>query len=76
MDKIAAEGVTYNAATTKETTLFYFSGLFNVLLKCLETLACLIIDNNYFDIKLFELLQYYNDIKFKENLCDETIIKK
>lgn len=56
MDEIAAEGVTYNAATTKETTLFYFSGLFNVLLKCLETLACLII------ILILNYLNYYNII--------------
>lgn len=54
MRDIAAEGVTYNATTTKETTSFYFTGLSSILEKCIQTLASIVVDNNGFKLELFK----------------------
>lgn len=52
--EVASEGIIYNAATTKETTSFYLSGLSRTLEKSIETLASIVIDNKGFSEELFE----------------------
>lgn len=52
--EVSNEGVVYNAGTTKENTLYYFTGLSRTLEKCLETLSTMIIDNKSFSEDLFE----------------------
>lgn len=54
MRAVTSEGVMYNAVTTKEHTSFYFTGLSEVLPKCLKTLASIVIDNKTFEAKLIE----------------------
>lgn len=53
LEDITSDGVTYNAATTKEYTYFYFAGLSNTLEKCIKALSY-IADNNNFDKDFFE----------------------
>lgn len=52
--EISAEGVVYNAGTTKESTSYYFTGLASNIDKCLEALACIVMDNKTFPEDLFE----------------------
>lgn len=47
LDEIAAEGVTYNAATTKEYTYYYFAGLVNTLEKCILALNYIATNDNF-----------------------------
>ena len=54
ISKVASEGVSYNAGTTKETTSYYFTGLSNMLEKCIETLGTIVIDNKTFSEDLLE----------------------
>lgn len=52
--RAAAEGVIYNAATTKECTYFYYIGLKNTLDICLSCLAQIAINNRDFEHNFFE----------------------
>lgn len=52
--EISAEGVSYNAGTTKESTSYYFTGLSQNIDKCLEAIACIVMDNKTFPVELFE----------------------
>lgn len=54
MSEIASNGVMYNAATTKEYTCFYFTGLERLLEKCLKALALMSIENREFEDDFFE----------------------
>ena len=54
IDGVTAEGVIYNAGTTKESTSFHFTGLSDTLDNCLETLATIAIDNSTFGDELLE----------------------
>ncbi|WP_432403376.1 M16 family metallopeptidase [Wukongibacter sp. M2B1] len=54
MYEVSNEGVVYNAGTTKENTLYYFTGLSRTLEKCLQTLSGMIVDNKSFNKNLFE----------------------
>lgn len=54
MEKITAEGVVYNAATTKEYTCYYFTGLSQNLEMCLQALGCIASENRTFDKSFFE----------------------
>ena len=54
MQEIEAEGVIYNASTTKEYTCFYFTGLEKTIDLCLTALACIAKDNRTFDRQFFE----------------------
>ncbi len=52
--KAASEGVIYNAATTKEYTCFYYTGLKSTLDICLSCLAQVAIFNRNFEYNFFE----------------------
>lgn len=52
--EISDNGVMYNAATTKEYTCFYFTGLANTLEKCILALAHIAMKNREFDFENFE----------------------
>ena len=52
--EISDNGVMYNAATTKEYTCFYFTGLANTLKKCILALAHIAMKNREFDFENFE----------------------
>jgi predicted Zn-dependent peptidase len=54
IDEITSYGVVYNAGTTKETTSYYFTGLSNMLDKCISALATIIIDNRNFKLENLE----------------------
>lgn len=54
MDKIASEGVLYNAATTKEYTCYHFTGLESTLPLCLSCLACIAKEDREFSEDFFE----------------------
>jgi predicted Zn-dependent peptidase len=54
ISSVAAEGVLYNAGTTKESTSFHFTGLTETLDSCLKTLASIAIDNRTFTGELIE----------------------
>ncbi|QFJ54875.1 M16 family metallopeptidase [Pseudobutyrivibrio xylanivorans] len=54
MEEAAAEGVIYNAATTKEYTCYYFTGLSRTLGTCLQALGCIAKENREFDLDFFE----------------------
>jgi predicted Zn-dependent peptidase len=54
MNEVSSEGIVYNAGTTKETTSYYFTGLSNMLEKCIETLSAIVIDNKTFAKELIE----------------------
>ena len=54
INEITSEGIVYNAGTTKETTSYFFTGLSNMLEKCLQTLASIVIDNKGFTKELIE----------------------
>lgn len=54
MDSVSREGVLYNAATTKEYTCFYFTGLTQTLEICLAALAQLVKNNRKFDKQFYE----------------------
>lgn len=54
MDSVSREGVMYNAATTKEYTCFYFTGLTQTLEICLAALAQLVKSNRKFDKQFYE----------------------
>ena len=54
MHEISDDGVMYNAATTKEYTCFYFTGLANTLERCLGALAHIAMKNREFDIGNFK----------------------
>ena len=54
MDRIAREGVIYNAATTKEYTCYHFTGMESTLPFCLSSLACIAKDNRMFSEEFFE----------------------
>lgn len=54
MKKVASEGVIYNAATTKEYTCFYYTGLGNTLESCLNCLAFIAKENKEFSEEFFE----------------------
>lgn len=57
MDSVSREGVMYNAATTKEYTCFYFTGLTQTLEICLAALAQLVKSNRKFDKQLLYILR-------------------
>lgn len=50
----AANGVMYNAATTKEYTYYYMTGLHTTLPLCLSALSCIAKENRSFPDELFE----------------------
>lgn len=50
ISEVTSYGVLYNAGTTKETTSYYFTGLSNMLDKCISALATIMIDNRNFKI--------------------------
>lgn len=52
--EISDNGVMYNAATTKEYTCFYFTGLANTLEKCILSLAHIAMKNREFNFENFE----------------------
>lgn len=52
--EISDNGVMYNAATTKEYTCFYFTGLANTLEKCILALAHIAMKNREFNFENFE----------------------
>ncbi|MGN0351523.1 MAG: M16 family metallopeptidase [Roseburia sp.] len=54
LSKASAEGVIYNAATTKEYTCYYFTGLSSTLPTCLDSLACIAQENRKFHSEAFE----------------------
>lgn len=54
MKKVGAEGTIYNAATTKEYTCFYFTGLKRTLNSCLDCLAEIAKKNRNFSEEDFE----------------------
>lgn len=54
MNESSANGVVYNAATTKEYTCFHFTGLSNTLRTCLLALACVAKENRDCTNELFE----------------------
>ncbi len=54
MERAALEGVIYNAATTKEYTCFYYTGLPDTLKLCLECLSCIAMDERGFPEDFFE----------------------
>lgn len=54
MKQVAAEGVIYNAATTKDYTCFHFTGLRNTLEKCISCLAGIAKENREFSDDFFE----------------------
>jgi len=54
INEVSSEGIVYNAGTTKETTSYYFTGLSNMLEKCIETLSTIVIDNKTFAKELIE----------------------
>lgn len=54
ISNVAAEGVLYNAGTTKESTSYYFTGLTETLDRCLNTLASIVIDNKTFANELLD----------------------
>lgn len=54
INEAISEGIVYNAGTTKETTSYYFTGLSNLLDKCIQTLASIVIDNKSFTQELIE----------------------
>lgn len=54
MEKVTAEGAVYNAATTKEYTCYYFTGLSQTLETCLQALGCIACKNREFDKVFFE----------------------
>lgn len=54
MDRIASEGVLYNAATTKEYTCYHFTGLESTLPLCLSSLACIVKEKREFSEDFFE----------------------
>lgn len=54
INEVSSEGIVYNAGTTKETTSYYFTGLSNMLEKCIETLSSIVIDNKTFTNELIE----------------------
>ncbi|MGH4124767.1 MAG: insulinase family protein [Clostridium sp.] len=54
INEVSSEGIVYNAGTTKETTSYYFTGLSNMLEKCIETLSTIVIDNKTFTNELIE----------------------
>jgi len=54
INEVSSEGIVYNAGTTKETTSYFFTGLSNMLEKCIETLSTIVIDNKTFSNKLIE----------------------
>lgn len=54
INEAISEGIVYNAGTTKETTSYYFTGLSNMLEKCIETLASIVINNKSFSEQLLE----------------------
>lgn len=54
LGEITDEGVVYNAATTKEYTCFYLTGLADTLRKCILTLSHIAMKNRQFDVQNFE----------------------
>ena len=52
--RVSSEGVIYNAATTKEYTCFYYTGLKNTLDICLSCLSHIAMKNRSFTEELFE----------------------
>lgn len=54
ISKASAEGVIYNAVTTKEYTCFHFTGLESTLQTCLSCLACIAKENRDFPESFFE----------------------
>lgn len=54
MQDVSRNGVIYNAATTKEYTYFYFTGLENTLRECLACLAYIAKENRMFQDEYFE----------------------
>ncbi|WP_035294885.1 pitrilysin family protein [Clostridium sp. KNHs214] len=54
INEVSSEGIVYNAGTTKETTSYYFTGLSNMLEKCIETISTIAIDNKTFANELLE----------------------
>lgn len=54
ISEVSSEGIVYNAGTAKETTSYYFTGLSNMLEKCIETLSTIVIDNKNFANELIE----------------------
>lgn len=54
MSTVASKGVIYNAATTKEYTCFYFTGMESTLGTCLSALACIARENREFQLDAFE----------------------
>lgn len=48
MESVSSEGVIYNAATTKEYTCYYFTGMESALSTCLASLACIAKENRDF----------------------------
>lgn len=54
MDEAVANGVVYNAATTKEYTYYYLVGLKRTLHLCLSALACIAKENRSFSEEFFD----------------------
>lgn len=54
MQEAAANGVIYNAATTKEYTCYYLTGLKHTLGLCLSALACMAMENRDYSEAFFE----------------------
>lgn len=54
MQEASANGVIYNAATTKEYTCYYLTGLKHTLKWCLSALACVAMENREFTDDFFE----------------------
>lgn len=84
MDMASKEGVVYNAATTKEYTCFYYTGLPQTLETCLDCLACIAKENREFPAEFFEkeknvVLQeatsYYSSFQQIKERTSQTIIR-
>ena len=54
MERASSEGVVYNAATTKEYTCFFYTGLPKTLEICLECLSCIAKDGRNFPKDFFD----------------------
>ncbi len=54
MAEVSANGVIYNAGTTKEYTCFYYTGMQSALDTCLSCLACIANENRDFGQEAFQ----------------------
>ncbi len=54
IEEVTNSGVVYNAATTKEYTCFYFTGLSNTIDLCIESLSHIAMNNRNFPEDMFE----------------------